>query len=65
MYRRSASLKGSGLNSAASTIVYQAAATDPDGAREAVYDHDWFKLRPPSAEDFALIDDIGIGASMS
>ena len=39
-------------------------ASDPDGAREAVYEHDWFKLRPPSAADFALIDDIGIGASL-
>ena len=39
-------------------------ATDPDGAREAVYEHDWFKLRPPSADDFALIDNIGIGASL-
>lgn len=39
-------------------------ASDPDGAREAVYDHEWFRLRPPSAADFALIDDIGIGASL-
>ena len=39
-------------------------ATDADGAREAVYVHDWFKLRPPSAADFALIDDIGIGAAI-
>ena len=39
-------------------------ATDADGAREAVYEHEWFKLRPPSAGDFALIDDIGIGAAI-
>ena len=39
-------------------------ATDADGAREAVYEHPWFRLRPPSAGDFALIDDIGIGATI-
>lgn len=39
-------------------------ATDPDLAREAVFEHGWFRLRPPSVHDFALIDDIGIGSTI-
>lgn len=36
-------------------------ATEPDMAREAVYEYAWFRLRPPSAQDFAIIDDLGVG----
>jgi hypothetical protein len=36
-------------------------ATDVDFAREAVYQHEWFKLRPPSAQDFQLLESMGFG----
>lgn len=35
--------------------------TDVDFAREAVYQLDWFKLKPPSANDFALVENMGFG----
>ena len=35
--------------------------TDVDFAREAVYQHEWFKLKPPSANDFALVENMGFG----
>jgi hypothetical protein len=35
--------------------------TDPDFAREAVYQYEWFRLKPPSAADFALVDNMGFG----
>jgi len=37
--------------------------TDVDFAREAVYQHEWFKLKPPSANDFALVESMGFGES--
>jgi hypothetical protein len=37
--------------------------TDVDFAREAVYQLEWFKLKPPSANDFALLESLGIGES--
>ena len=36
-------------------------ASDPDFAREAVYQHAWFRLKPPSASDFALVESMGFG----
>jgi hypothetical protein len=36
-------------------------STDIDFAREAVYQLEWFKLRPPSASDFALVESMGFG----
>jgi hypothetical protein len=36
-------------------------ATDVDFAREAVYQHQWLKLKPPSASDFALVESMGVG----
>ena len=36
-------------------------STDVDFAREAVYQLEWFKLRPPSASDFALVENMGFG----
>ena len=36
-------------------------ATDIDFAREAVYQLEWFKLRPPSSNDFALLESLGFG----
>jgi hypothetical protein len=36
-------------------------ATEPDLAREAVFEQPWFRLRPPSSGDFQLLDRIGIG----
>src|SRR5689334_5964016 len=35
--------------------------TDVDFAREAVYSLEWFKLKPPSANDFALVENMGFG----
>jgi hypothetical protein len=35
--------------------------TDVDFAREAVYQAEWFKLKPPSANDFALVESMGFG----
>jgi hypothetical protein len=35
--------------------------TDVDFAREAVYQLEWFKLKPPSANDFALVENMGFG----
>jgi hypothetical protein len=35
--------------------------TDVDFAREAVYQLEWFKLRPPSAHDFSLLESMGFG----
>jgi hypothetical protein len=35
--------------------------TDVDFAREAVYQLEWFKLKPPSANDFALVESMGFG----
>ena len=35
--------------------------TDIDFAREAVYQLEWFKLKPPSANDFALLESMGFG----
>ena len=35
-------------------------ATDTDFAREAVFQHAWFTLLPPSAHDFAVLDQLGI-----
>ena len=32
-----------------------------DFAREAVYQLEWFKLKPPSANDFALVESMGFG----
>ncbi|MFL5613897.1 MAG: hypothetical protein ACJ796_09590 [Gemmatimonadaceae bacterium] len=37
--------------------------TDVDFAREAVYQLEWFKLKPPSANDFALVESMGFGES--
>ena len=37
--------------------------TDVDFAREAVYQLEWFKLKPPSANDFALVESMGVGES--
>ena len=37
--------------------------TDVDFAREAVYQTEWFKLKPPSANDFALVENMGFGES--
>lgn len=34
-------------------------ASDPDFAREAVYEHEWYKLKPPTAQDFALVEGMG------
>lgn len=36
-------------------------ASDVDYAREAVYQHPWFTLLPPSARDLAVLDQLGIG----
>lgn len=36
-------------------------ATDVDFAREAVYQLEWLKLKPPSASDFALVESMGFG----
>jgi len=36
-------------------------ASDVDFAREAVCQHPWFTLLPPSAHDFAVLDQLGIG----
>lgn len=36
-------------------------ATDVDFAREAVYQLEWFKLKPPSSQDFALLESMGFG----
>ena len=36
-------------------------ATDIDFAREAVYQLAWYKLRPPAAQDFALLESMGFG----
>jgi len=36
-------------------------ATDIDFAREAVYQLEWFKLKPPSANDYALLESMGFG----
>jgi len=36
-------------------------ATDVDFAREAVYQLEWFKLKPPSGNDFALVESMGFG----
>jgi hypothetical protein len=36
-------------------------ATDLDYAREASFEYEWFKLKPPSAGDFAVLDHLGIG----
>ena len=35
--------------------------TDVDFAREAVYQLEWLKLKPPSASDFALVENMGVG----
>jgi hypothetical protein len=35
--------------------------TDVDFAREAVYQLEWFKLKPPSANDLALVENMGVG----
>ena len=35
--------------------------TDVDFAREAVYQLEWFKLKPPSANDFVLVESMGFG----
>jgi hypothetical protein len=35
--------------------------TDVDFAREAVFQHEWLKLKPPSASDFALLESMGVG----
>ena len=35
-------------------------ATDVDFAREAVYQCEWFKLKAPSANDFALVESMGL-----
>ena len=35
--------------------------TDVDFAREAVYQLEWFKLKPPSANDFAIVESMGFG----
>lgn len=37
--------------------------TDVDFAREAVYQMEWLKLKPPSASDFALVESMGYGES--
>jgi hypothetical protein len=36
-------------------------ATDVDFAREAVYQLQWFRLKPPSSNDFALLESMGFG----
>jgi hypothetical protein len=36
-------------------------ATEVDFAREAVYQVEWLKLKPPSAHDFALLESMGFG----
>jgi len=36
-------------------------ASDPDFAREAVYQHTWFRMKPPSSNDFVLVEDMGFG----
>lgn len=36
-------------------------ATDIDFAREAVYQLEWLKLKPPAANDFALVESMGLG----
>lgn len=36
-------------------------ATDVDFAREAVYQLEWLKLKPPGANDFALVESMGLG----
>jgi hypothetical protein len=38
-------------------------ATDVDFAREAVYQLEWYKVKPPSANDFALVESMGFGES--
>jgi hypothetical protein len=35
--------------------------TDVDFAREAVYSTEWYKMKPPSANDFALVENMGVG----
>ena len=35
--------------------------TDVDFAREAVYQLGWFRLKPPAASDFALLESLGFG----
>lgn len=35
--------------------------TDVDFAREAVFSMEWYKLKPPSANDFALVENMGVG----
>lgn len=35
--------------------------TDVDFAREAVYQLEWLKLKPPAASDFALVESMGFG----
>ena len=37
--------------------------TDVDFAREAVFSTEWYKLKPPSANDFALLESMGVGES--
>jgi hypothetical protein len=37
--------------------------SDPDFAREAVYQLEWFKLKPPSSHDFVLLESMGFGES--
>jgi hypothetical protein len=37
--------------------------TDVDFAREAVYQLEWYRLKPPSANDFALVESMGFGES--
>ena len=36
-------------------------ASDVDFAREAVYQLEWYKLKPPSSNDFALLESMGFG----
>lgn len=35
--------------------------TDVDFTREAVYQLEWLKLKPPAATDFALVESMGLG----
>ena len=35
-------------------------ATDVDYAREAVYQLEWLKLKPPASNDFALVESMGL-----
>jgi hypothetical protein len=36
-------------------------ATDVDYAREAVYQLEWLKLKPPASSDFVLVESMGLG----